>query len=297
MVSRPIKHLLTGIVDYAGLFPPAKLDMEPAVAEFGRQRASRDAWILGRFVVPAARLEELERAYQKLGDGEAESGPWRLSVLVGGDAAAARAHLDSFNARNAGWAVADAIETKPSSTSEIDRVAAAFEGFEIFFELPHDRDPGDLMAAVARVGGRAKIRTGGVSPDAFPSIGETASFLVAAHRAGIPLKATAGLHHPLPGEYRLTYEPESPTGTMHGFLNLFIAAAFVRFGGLGETELKELLGERNAGALEFSSAGVSWRGHRLSAEALAEARREMAISYGSCSFQEPVDDLRALHLI
>lgn len=308
MVSRPIKNLLTGLIDYAGLFPPSKLPMDPAVTEFARQRRSREAFVLGRFVVPAARLEELERSLAgvpevtepqpEMGDQSGVvAGPWRLSVLVGGDMDAARAKVDAFNRRNAGLAKADAIETKPASASDIVHTAAAFDGLEAFYELAYDRDPAPLMQVVAEHGGRAKIRTGGVTEDAFPEVSQVADFLFAARAAGIAFKATAGLHHPLRGEYRLTYEEGCPSGTMHGFLNLFLAAAFVRQGELDAVKVKELLGERTAGALHFSTAGVSWRGFRLAADELAGTRRDFALSYGSCSVQEPVEDLCALRLL
>ncbi|MEO1365652.1 MAG: hypothetical protein AAFX50_00655 [Acidobacteriota bacterium] len=304
MVSRPIKNLLTGLIDYAGLFPPSKLPMGPAVDEFMRQKRAREAFVLGRFVVPAARLGELESAFSAASSGAETDGrpggalgePWRLSVLVGGDMDAARTQLDAFNARNAGRLHADAIETKPASIDDIARTSTTFEGLDVFYELPHDRDPSALMAAVAEHGGYAKIRTGGVTADAFPQVAQVADFLFAAHRAGLAFKATAGLHHALRGEYRLTYEEDCPKGTMHGFLNLFLAAAFVRQG-LDAVPVKELLAERSAGVLEFSSAGVSWRGERLAADDLAATRRDFAVSYGSCSIAEPVEDLHALRLL
>ncbi|MEM1180911.1 MAG: hypothetical protein AAGM22_21380 [Acidobacteriota bacterium] len=305
MVSRPIKNLLTGLIDYAGLFPPSKLPMDPAVTEFTRQRASREAFVLGRFVVPAARLGELETSFarsQAAAPAPDQSpsgvieGPWRLSVLAGGDMDAARAQIDAFNARNAGQLRADAIETKPASASDIAHTSSAFGDFDVFYELPYDRDPSELMASVAEHGGFAKIRTGGITADAFPQVAQVAEFLFAAHRAGIAFKATAGLHHALRGEYRLTYEEGCPSGTMHGFLNLFLAAAFVRQG-LAAVQVKELLAERSAGVLDFSAAGVSWRGERLMADDLAATRREFALSYGSCSIAEPVEDLHALRLL
>ena len=282
MVSRPIKNLLTGLIDYAGLFPPSKLPMDPAVTEFARQRRAQEAFILGRFVVPAARLEELERSLAGVPEvlaAEPEErdpsgvvfGPWRLSVLVGGDMDAARARIDAFNRRNAGLAMADAIETKPAAASDIVHTAAAFDGFDAFYELAYDRDPASLMAVIAEHGGHAKIRTGGVTEDAFPEVSQVADFLFAARAAGIAFKATAGLHHPLRGEYRLTYEEGCPSGIMHGFLNLFLAAAFVRQGELDTVRVKELLAERTAGVLDFSSAGVTWRGFRLAAEELRRA--------------------------
>ncbi|MEM1201982.1 MAG: hypothetical protein AAGN66_01990 [Acidobacteriota bacterium] len=297
MVSYPIKSLLTGLVDYAGLFPPARLDMAAAVEEYARCRRGEEAWILGRFVVPASRLDELATLLRERRPGD----PWPLSALVAGDPEAARSQIDTFNSAYEGLARVESVEAKPADAADIVRIAHAFDRVEVFYELPWDREPEPMMEVVAANGtrelARAKIRSGGITEDAFPSIAQVARFVVAAGRAGVAFKATAGLHHPLRGEYRLTYETASPSGTMHGFLNLFLAAAWVKDAGLSEHEVKELLAERRPGALDFSAAGVAWREHKLTAEAIALARRTFAISYGSCSFQEPVDDLRHLHLI
>ncbi|OYV71835.1 MAG: hypothetical protein B7Z72_06100, partial [Gemmatimonadetes bacterium 21-71-4] len=112
---------------------------------------------------------------------------------------------------------------------------------------------------------------------------------------GVPFKATAGLHHPLRAEYSLTYESDAPRGTMYGYLNLFLAAAFMSRG-LDDASALALLEERDASALRFDTEGVRWDGHLLSADDLRHARRQI-VAFGSCSFREPVDDLRALGLL
>ncbi len=147
-----------------------------------------------------------------------------------------------------------------------------------------------LLDAIAQHGLRAKIRTGGITPDAFPAIGSIAEFLRACKAKGVAFKATAGLHHPLRCLKPLTYEPNAPSGTMHGFLNVFLAAAMV-----GHAD--EILAETDARAFTFADAGVSWREQEVSTEALATMRETFAISFGSCSFEEPIGDLRELGLI
>jgi hypothetical protein len=84
---------------------------------------------------------------------------------------------------------------------------------------------------------------------------------------------------------------------MHGYLNLFLAAAWIKTGGLEADEAAELLEERSPEAFEVTDAEIRWRDRRLSREAIAEARRTFALSYGSCSFTEPVDELRELGLL
>jgi hypothetical protein len=112
----------------------------------------------------------------------------------------------------------------------------------------------------------------------------------------VAFKATAGLHHPLRSVHRFTYQPESASGIMHGFVNLFLAAAFLRTGMENEIAT-QLLEEQSAEAVHFDLDGAAWRQHRLSHQELAAARQDFAISFGSCSFMEPIDDLRSLHLL
>jgi len=144
-----------------------------------------------------------------------------------------------------------------------------------------------LLDAIRRHGQRAKIRTGGITPDAFPAIENVAAFLRACRAKGVPFKATAGLHHPLRCVKPLTYEPDAPTGTMHGFVNVFLAAALL-------DHAEAILGETDPGAFSFDDGGASWRGHRVSTEELRTMRRDFATSFGSCSFEEPIGDLREL---
>jgi hypothetical protein len=112
----------------------------------------------------------------------------------------------------------------------------------------------------------------------------------------VPFKATAGLHHPIRAEQALTYEPGSPRAVMHGFLNLFAAAAFAR-AGADAAEIESVLQEADASAFRLDDRGLGWRHRHASIADLAETRRVFAASFGSCSFAEPVADLRELGLL
>ncbi|HEX2121148.1 MAG TPA: hypothetical protein VHL59_05835 [Thermoanaerobaculia bacterium] len=143
-----------------------------------------------------------------------------------------------------------------------------------------------LLPELKRRGLRAKIRTGGITEDAFPTAERVAAFIRACRDAGVPFKATAGLHHPLRCVKPLTYEPNAPSGSMHGFVNVFLAAAFV-------DDAEEVLRDGDATSFAFDDDGVCWRDRRASLHELAEMR-ERAISFGSCSFEEPIGDLQEL---
>jgi hypothetical protein len=300
--------LLAHAVDYAGLFPPAQLDMAGAVAEYDSYLGSADAWALGRFVVPAARLDELagEAAAAQavvarpLGTTPASHG---LSAVLGASIATDAERVMAFNAAHESdadrwWARVDAVELRAATPDAIADAARCVPGdrFERYIEIPIAGDITSLVRAIARTGAFAKVRTGGTSPDAFPSSGDLARFLAACVAANVPFKATAGLHHPVRGDYPLTYEPGSATGRMYGFLNVFLAAALLQ-NGLGEDVAREMLEESEPGSIAFEETGVAWRGHRLSAHQL-DRTRDLAIrSFGSCSFREPIDDLTALRML
>ena len=288
MTATAVRPLLAGLIDYAGLFPPAALSMADAVANYATYRAGGDAWALGRFVVPVSRLEEFESA---AADG-ASGDPWRLSALAQASDADG---IVAFNVRNAGRAVIDALETKAEAVDDVAGLAPLARIGAVYVEIPVRDDPGPLVRAIGAHGLCAKIRTGGVTPGAFPPPADVARFLAACARHGVAFKATAGLHHPLRGEYPLTYERHAALGTMFGYLNVFVAALFVRHG-MSEADAIALLEERDPSAIHLDAAGVRWRNHALDAGVVTGARAQFALSFGSCSFREPIDDLTALPL-
>jgi hypothetical protein len=146
---------------------------------------------------------------------------------------------------------------------------------------------------LTRAGGFAKLRTGGVKPEAIPGVGDVAAFVVACAERGLAFKATAGLHHPVRSPHPLTYEADAPRGVMHGFLNVFLAAAFAWH---GDRDIEPVLAETDPTAFRFDDR-AHWRDRALAAEQVRDARRHFAHSFGSCSFDEPVRDLEALGLL
>jgi len=288
---KPIQVLLSHAIDYAGLFPPAALPLPEAVANHAAYRSSPDAWALGRFIVPVSRLAELERALPP------QSG-WRLSALAGSDLAADLERVAAFNQRHShgdGTAI-DALEIKADSVSEIrDALRRLPDRFQLYVEVPIEPDPAGLIAAIASGQGRAKVRTGGVTPEAFPSTANLAGFLSACVRAGVPFKATAGLHHALRGNYPHTYAADSSRGSMFGFLNLFLATALLEDGGDRQSAAR-VLEESSPASLEIDEWGMRWNNYRLDLELLRRARERM-VSFGSCSFTEPMAELRSLQLL
>ncbi len=299
---RSVRILLDQLIDYAGLFPPAALSMEQAVSNFAAYREGRWSWALGRFVVPASRLSEFERAAAGFLSGSNGNPSWRLSVLAGIDVAAEMRSVLHFNdARSRSTrrpaARIDTVEIKVSSAEEIIGTAQLLPpGLQAYFEIPIAADPAPLIEEIARAGARAKVRTGGLIPDSIPSAAVLARFLSSCSALNLPFKATAGLHHPVRTDAPLGYKHGSPRGTMHGFLNVFLASAFLRTG-MGREDVVRLLEDQSAAMFRFEAGAAWWRTHRISAEQLDDARRHFAISFGSCSFEEPVEGLRLLKFL
>ena len=230
------REALAALFDHAPLFPPASLPVPDAIEEDRRARADEHAWLLGRLVWPASKLEALEKEDRA------------LSVLLDGPYSGDRR--------------AEAVET---------RWEAGLDGLtgETYVELPLGDGLEERVAALAERGLRAKVRCGGAEIPSAEALGE---FLRACRDAGVPFKATAGLHHPLAAEDR------------HGFLNVLAACAFGEAAAL-------------TGPVELDEAGLRWGGREADAETLARVRREQLVAVGSCSFFEPVEELQELRVL
>jgi hypothetical protein len=295
--------LLRDLIDYAGLFPPASLAMAPAVASYDAYLRSEWSWILGRFIVPVARLDEFEEALASLPApaSGATVARWRLSVLSGADPVVDVTRIGEFETRmakrdSASRVAVESLEVRVAGAQQITQLSAIIPAeIAAYFEFPFSASA-ECIAAVAGCGRRAKIRTGGETADKFPTSESVVEFIRSFAAANVGFKATAGLHHPLRSVHRLTYQPDSPSGMMHGFLNVFLAAALLR-AGMETAAAVQLLEEQSPQAFHFDSDGIGWRRHRVSRDEIAAARQRFAISFGSCSFAEPIDDLRSIHLL
>ncbi len=307
LTERAVRVLFESIVDYAGLFPPASLPMNFAVRNYAHYRAGGNAWMLGRFICPITALEEFSQRADAFLPRDAGAIPWRLSAISSGDVAADLVAIAAFNARHRVCfdevaAVVDTYEVRAQSTVDVMRLDAAIPSELVtYVELATVPDPTPLIHAVARSGRRVKLRMGGVTADAFPVSDDVVRFLAVCMAANVPVKATAGLHHPLRGAFRLTYDPHAAQESMFGFVNLFLAAAHLASGGSVEST-RELLVEQHMGSIVCSESSISWQDsngeiHHFDRALLQRIREHTMTSFGSCSFLEPVDESRAMGLL
>jgi hypothetical protein len=200
--------------------------------------------------------------------------------------------IAKFNESNAEKFIVEMLELKVNSADEIHHASKLIpRNLTTYFEIPLQEIMTDLMIALAMTKNRAKIRTGGITKEAFPNSPEIVKFMRVCIAANVPFKATAGLHHPLKCTKPLTYEQNAPVGTMHGFLNLFLSACFLRQD-LNNSFVHNLINETDAGKLEFADEGVLWKEHAVLNQTIETVRTKNAISFGSCSFLEPIEDLQ-----
>ena len=318
MVETCAKALFNGIIDYAGLFPPARLPMEEAFGRFLEHRSESDGWMLGRFVCPASRFSELEPLLTGIDPTQL---PIKLAVLGRGgasveefleaverDAAAVRSLSSRYDQRVA----ADVFEVRlPARGGVAVAVESAWrllsEGgsslitpyFEVSLlgdwrpRLPASvaavRDTDRIAGEEQRVG--LKIRCGGLEAAEVPEPAAVAAAIATCRATGVPLKATQGLHHPI-----RHHDPELDT-MVHGFLNLFVASSLALVHDLPVTRLIEIVAEADPTAFAINEERLGWRDIEASAEQIAVSRRDLLTTFGSCSFREPRDDLREINLI
>jgi hypothetical protein len=287
-----MQALFGAMVDYAGMFPPASLTLDAAVADYARINASADAWLVGRFVISAGRLRDFERLAPRVLDRDDE--PWVLSVLLPADPASSLSEINTFNEQWTGRARIAAVEFASLPIENMGALVGLVpSGVEIFFETPLDADFEGRLDAVNALGAAAKVRTGGIKADAIPPVDRLAVFLKHARDAGVAFKATAGLHHALRGSYPLTYRQGSDCATMYGFLNLVVAAAVVYSGGSAHDAMRALE-ESSPDAFRLCPDGLSWRRECIGMQGMTGFRQRCLRSFASCDFREPVADLRRL---
>ncbi len=246
-----LRALLSHLIDYAGLYPPAALPLGAVLDKYEGFLHLPESWILNRLVLPHSALRETRLRPN-----------WHVTLLVEEEPGPLPPQVETLETR-----LAHRLSLPTYCEAPLNQIGAAF----------------------------AKLRTGGVTPESIPPAGRVADFLVEAAAGGMAFKATAGLHHPIRSSRPLTYAPDSDRAVMHGFLNLFVAAGFA-WQGMHRDVVLEILNESDPGAFHFRDDELCWRASNLSRAQVEAARRHFAHSFGSCSFDEPISDLRDLGL-
>lgn len=328
MISNTLKTLLTHLIDYAGLFPPASLSLSDAYNEFTGYINEGDEWILSKFICPAKQLASLA---ELINNNSLNKKSFSVSVLgrgglnieeftkgVNEDILLINEFLkvtddkfptDAFEVRLPEDLI---LENNVDAMHEVlNNVSSLFkENLSLpakkFFELPlkgnWKSSVDNFVSALKKhnefysqdenfMRSGFKLRTGGVEASAFPSVEQVAYVIKTCYENQVPLKFTAGLHHPI------RHYNDSVKTKMHGFLNVFGAAALLYGNELTDEDLVNILSDEDAENFKFDDNNFRWKEFKAPLKVMENARKNFVISYGSCSFDEPREDLASLELI
>jgi hypothetical protein len=321
------KAFMNEIIDYAGLFPPADLSLDTSIHNYHTYRSDDDAWMLSRFIIPASRLAELAPYQDTLFK---EGTPFDFSVLGKGTETVSEyrqqlndliQQIEQFHETQAPHVTTDILEMKlpkeavfasdPKLLNDIfTETANRFNAssnlpsqifLEGFFEENWEKEIGlilevlsehnqDLEAQnIQKMG--FKLRCGGVKAHMFPSVEQVAFALTGARNHEIPMKCTAGLHHPI------RHYADSVQTKMHGFLNVFGGAMLAYAHDLSPDQLAGILRDEDPEHFRFTEQDFRWKDVSISTDEITKLRNEAMISFGSCSFDEPREDLEQLGLL
>ncbi len=286
------------------MFPPCSLVLQPALRNQASYLRSPETWMLNGFVLP---VEQFDAAKQLLSDFDPQH-PLHVAALGPKTTSAngflkalehAVAAIRSFGRYDVDLVSITHLEMSlpQDADSALLKEARAIVGdLLVFLEAPPERAEQTIRLLaehnfdenIATFG--YKLRTGGVTADAFPTSAQIAHALVARGTDQLPIKFTAGLHHPI-----RQFRDEVKT-KMHGFLNVLGAAVLAIEHQWDTDQAVIMLQDEDSRSFLFTDDFFAWREWKIDTERL-QYRRKFVRSFGSCSFDEPRDDLHALGLL
>lgn len=319
-----LQALLSSLIDYAGLFPPAALALDQALRNYAAYRRQPERWMLARFLCPSTRLKDLAHH-----DELAAAGPgFNLAVLGQGGKTTqefAEALLNDFQSvkafikKHGRRAHIGSVEirlplvllTGEKGAQTMQRIvlliatqadeALADQGLPLvstFFEI--ETGPQwlaavrDLLPVLREDPLRRrgfKLRCGGPTAAAVPTPAEVAEVMDLCRVDAVPMKFTAGMHHPVRCNDAAL---KTPT---HGFFNIFVAGVLAHAREIASAALTEIIADEKAASFEFDESGLRWRHLHATVDEITQARQQFVTSFGSCSFDEPRDHLRTMGLL
>lgn len=297
-MTRALAVLLSRAIDYAGVFPPAKLDLALAYDDYSRYRRGREAWILGKLVVRTTQLGDLARLIEQRPPEEpiaisaiGRSGADRASWEIGLEADAAS--LNAFEANVGELATIEAYETRLPDNDDAAgwiRDLHGFSGVDVYAELTWAAGQGDAMAVAAETEFvKVKARTGGEVATTFPTPAQLAGFIQGAVQLGLAFKLTAGLHHAFP------HHAAQLGVRMQGFVPVFAATACAFAHDLSIRELTTILDIDSPNEFVFLDGALIVQNWTVGLDDLADTR-ECIVAFGSCSIDEPLETLKGAGL-
>lgn len=310
------------LIDYAGLFPPAKLNLNEAFENFVNYKNGKYNWMLSNFICPVKKLPEIT---QLISEKFADERKIKISILGRGghdvddfkknffdDIAVWKEFLNYFpfrvftNIFEIRFPDDLNLENDPKKISDFIDFISDYVGsnitHEVFIYLEGHQGKdwrknnkamirGIEMHNLKKFDCGYKLRTGGMETYSFPPVEKVTLCIRECLDTQTRLKFTAGLHHPL-----RHYFDELKT-MMHGFLNIFAAGIIAMRHNISDYGLNEILSDENPDNFVFQNDSFSWKDWNVSSEDIRLARENLVVSYGSCSFDEPIEDLKAIGLL
>jgi len=313
-----LKHFAGKMIDYAGIFPPANLELAQAFHNFLFYRQGEYKWMLNKFIIPAKKLEDLSTLVKEIKIDT----PVPLSIIGSGGDTILRfseslsidaKKISGFMNQNCNLFSADVFEVMLpkeitdqeeaddmldlmiSVSGELDKVYG--KEVPVFYEALLDEKYEETILKVveniASLNNKCgyKLRTGGTDAASFPASEQIAFAIMTCAEFNVSIKCTAGLHHPI------RHFNDGVNSYMHGFFNVFAAGILAYTSNLDEMEILEILNDEDPDEFMFEDNGMEWNEVEATNEEIHEARVNLITSFGSCSFEEPVDDLKVMELI
>jgi hypothetical protein len=304
MPAASLRALLEHSIDYAGMFPPCGLDLESALTNQARYVGLEESWMLNAFVLPVGQFGAAKQFLSLFDPAHPLSisalGPKTKNAATFGEALVETdAAIRSLSAHNVDLVSISQLEMflpPDVDAGLLDEARSILGSLPVFWEAPAERAESTIALLTAHNSSvdeptfGYKMRTGGVTADAFPASVQIATALVAPATHQVPIKFTAGLHHPL-RQYR-----EEVQTKMHGFLNVLGAAVLAAEHKWDAAQASMMLEDEEAGAFKFDDEFLAWRDWKIDIRAIRN-RRRFVTSFGSCSFDEPREDSRALQFL
>ncbi|HRE41954.1 MAG TPA: hypothetical protein PLG90_11530 [Ignavibacteria bacterium] len=321
--TRSLVAVVEKFLDYAGMFPPAKLPLLEAFANYVKYAGDQYSWLLSRFICPANNLLQLADIIKL--QFEDTNYPLRIAVLgKGGESIKDYRNeflndinnLKAFRSRFKSNIYANVYEVRIPDQLIISKDEAQIteivnftiseleekvgKDLKIYFEGVNKADWDNSIDLVTYILSNFKdegknigykIRLAGLTAIDIPTCRQLAVVLLNCLDRSLPIKATQGLHHPF------RHYNEDVHGKMHGFINLFTAAIIGNRHGVEGDVLIKILEDENADNFVFNDDMLVWNGYEVDMDWIKYGRDDVMHSFGSCSFDEPVSDMLKYNLI
>jgi hypothetical protein len=309
------------VLDYAGLYPPASLQLNQAISNYSQYKNHPENWMLSRFIISGTKLKELI----DFKDLFFNNPPFTFSIVGGQtnttnefkkDLDLVISNILDIETRIGPELISiECLELKVPVLQDtlfvlniISDALLRFEcknPLEIFLEFnlshKHNEDLKLILRHIKEFNFNNKnkkikfvgykVRTGGIEAKQFPSIDKLASIIFECNNFNVLLKATAGLHHPI-----RRYDNIVQTH-MYGFINVISASIFSSLFKIDFKTIYDILQDEDPKNFSFSDQKLKWRHLEATKEQIEFSRIKSFYSFGSCSFDEPITDLQSLGLL